>query len=121
MHLNSGSPRLRNEHLKTPVNQELTRAYRTPTESSLCAKMGDSNNNNNHGVSYLYWILIAGPVCRIVPLLQEAFMEHAELTVSFSLLLAQHPTAVKPCLFFLQNVFWVDGKLHGPEAENAPL
>lgn len=92
------------------------RAYRTPTESSLCAKMGDSNNNNNHDVSYLYWILIVGPVCRIVPLLQEAFLEQADLTVSFSHLLAQHPIAVKPCIFFLQNIFWEDGKLHGSAA-----
>lgn len=70
-------------------NQKLTRAYRTPTEYSLFTKTGDSNNNNNDDVSYLHWILIMGPMCRIVYLLQEAFLEHADLTISFSLLFVQ--------------------------------
>lgn len=65
--------------------------------------MGERNNSNEN-VSDLYWILIMGPVCRIVHLLQEAFLEHADLRVSFSLTLAQHLVVVKSCSFFHQTV-----------------
>lgn len=77
--------------------------------------MGESNNNNGNDVSYLPCILIMGPMCRIAHLLQEAFLEHTCLTVSVSPLLAHHPTVVKPCPFFLQNMFWVGGKLPSSE------
>lgn len=66
--------------------------------------MGERNNNNENDVSDLHWILTVGPVCRIVRLCQEAFLEHAGLRVSFSRMLAQHLVVVKSCSFFHQPV-----------------
>lgn len=55
-------------------------------------------------------------VCRpIVCLLQEVFLEHANLRVRFSLLLTQNPIVDKPCFFFHWDIFWVDGKLPSSE------